>query len=44
MEHIPRWLRKEVIRNKRQKFTTEEEDRMELIEVLRKPESSPKDA
>lgn len=37
MERIPRWLRKEVIRKKRQQFTTEEEDRIELIEVIRKP-------
>lgn len=44
MEHIPRWLRKEVIRNKKQQFTIEEEDMMELIEVIRKLESPPKDA
>ena len=44
VEHIQRWLRNEVIRNKRQQFTIEEEDRMELIEVIRKLESPPKDA
>ena len=43
MEHIPRWLRKEFIRNKKHKFISKEEDRMELIEVLRKSKSSPKD-
>ena len=44
MDNIPRWLRNEVIRNKKQKFTIEEEDRMKLIEALRKPKSIPKDA
>lgn len=44
LEHIPRWLRKEVIRNKKKQFNIEEEDIMELITVLRRPESPPKDA
>ena len=44
MENIPRWLRKEVIRNKKQQFTIEEEDRLELIEVLRNHDSPSKDA
>ena len=44
LENIPRWLRKEVIMNKKQQFTTEEEDRMELIEVQWYLDSPPKDA
>lgn len=44
MEHVPRWLRKDVIRKRRQKYSTQEEDMRELIEVLRKLESPPKDA
>ena len=44
VQYIPRWLKKEVIRKKKQQFTTEEEDIMELIEVLRKPDSPQKDA
>ena len=43
-QHIQRWLRKEVIRRKKQQFTIEEEDKIELIEVLRKLDSPPKDA
>ena len=44
MEHILRWLRKELIRNKRQRYDSEEEGMRELIEVLKKPKSPPKDA
>ena len=36
VQHIPRLHKKNVIRNKKQQFTTKEEDIMELIEVLRK--------
>lgn len=44
MEHTLRWLRKEVmIRNKRQKYSTEEEGMRELIEALKKLESPAKD-
>lgn len=44
MEHNLRWLRKEMIRNKRQWYDTEEEGMREFIEALRKPKLCPEDA
>ena len=45
MEHIPRWLRKEVmIRNKRQGYSNKEGGMGELIKALKKPKSPIDDA
>lgn len=44
VEQVPRWLRKEMIRNKKKQFNVDEEDIIELIEVLTKPKSPSKEA
>ena len=44
MEQIPRWLQKEMVRNKKHRFNADEEDMIELIKVLRKPEFPLKEA
>ena len=39
VEWVPRWLRKEIMRNKKPQFRVDEEDLIELVEVLNKPKS-----
>lgn len=38
-KRVPRWLRKEIMRNIKPQFCAHEEDLIELAEVLNKPES-----
>lgn len=44
VEWVPRWLCKEMIRNRKKQFNANEEDMIELFEVSRKLESPSKEA
>ena len=44
VERVPRWLRKEMMRNRKPQFHVDEEDMIELDEVLNKHESPSKEA